>query len=43
MDLPPFLHTDPFDRLIISQARRRGFPVVTEDGEFPKYGIPIVW
>ena len=32
----PFHHADPFDRLIISQARLRGFPVVTEDGEFPK-------
>ena len=39
----PFHHADPFDRVIISQARLRGFPVVTEDGEFPKYAIPIVW
>lgn len=39
----PFRHADPFDRLIISQARLRGFPVVTEDGEFPNYGVPIVW
>jgi PIN domain nuclease of toxin-antitoxin system len=39
----PFHHADPFDRLILSQARLRGFPVVTEDGEFPRYGVPIVW
>jgi len=39
----PFHHADPFDRLIISQARLRGFSVVSDDGEFPKYGIPIVW
>jgi PIN domain nuclease of toxin-antitoxin system len=39
----PFHHADPFDRLIISQARRRGFSVVTEDREFPKYGVPILW
>ena len=39
----PFHHADPFDRLIISQAKLRGFPVVTEDSEFPKYGVPIVW
>ena len=38
-----FHHADPFDRLILSQARRRGFSVVTDDGEFPKYGVPIVW
>ena len=39
----PFHHADPFDRLIISQARQRGFSVVTEDGAFPRYGVPIVW
>ena len=36
-------HADPFDRLIISQARLRDFPVVTDDGEFAKYGVPLVW
>jgi len=40
--LPPH-HADPFDRLIISQARLRGFAVVTEDREFSNYGVPIVW
>jgi PIN domain nuclease of toxin-antitoxin system len=39
----PFHHADPFDRLIVSQARLRGFPVVTEDGAFSKYGVPVVW
>ena len=39
----PFHHADPFDRLIISQAKLRGFSVVTDDGEFAKYGVPIVW
>ena len=40
--LPPH-HADPFDRLIISQSKLQGFPVVTDDREFPKYGVPIVW
>lgn len=40
--LPPH-HADPFDRLIISQASLHGFSVVTDDGEFSKYGVPIVW
>ena len=39
----PFHHADPFDRLIISQAKQRGFSVVTEHSEFPRYGVPIVW
>lgn len=36
-------HADPFDRLIISQAKLRGFSVVTEDGEFARYGVSVVW
>ena len=40
--LPPH-HADPFDRLIVSQAKMHGFSVVTNDGEFSKYGVPLVW
>ena len=29
-----FHHTDPFGSLILSQAKRSGFSMVTEDGEF---------
>ena len=39
----PSHHADPFDRLIISLAKVNGFSVVTDDGEFAKYGIPVVW
>ena len=39
----PSHHADPFDRLIVSQIKRCGFSVVTDDGEFAKYGVPIVW
>jgi len=39
----PTHHADPFDRIIIAQARRRGFSVVTDDGEFGQYGGPVVW
>ena len=39
----PSHHADPFDRLILSQARRRGFSGVTDDGDFAKYGMHIVW
>jgi len=40
--LPPH-HADPFDRLIISQAKLHGFSIVTSDGEFAQYGVPILW
>jgi PIN domain nuclease of toxin-antitoxin system len=40
--LPPH-HADPFDRLIISQAKFHNFAVVTSDPEFSKYGLGIIW
>ncbi|MBM3884191.1 MAG: type II toxin-antitoxin system VapC family toxin [Verrucomicrobia bacterium] len=39
----PSHHADPFDRMILSQAKLRGFAIVSDDGEFPQYGVPIVW
>ena len=30
-------HSDPFDRLIISTAIRRGYTLVSHDGKFPWY------
>lgn len=39
----PLHHTDPFDRMIIPQSKLRGFSLVTDDGEFPQYGMPLVW
>lgn len=39
----PFHHRDPFDRLIAAQALAEGFPVVTRDRVFRKYGVKVVW
>jgi PIN domain nuclease of toxin-antitoxin system len=36
-------HTDPFDRLLIAQARGERFGVVTADSHFSRYGVEIVW
>ena len=41
--LLPSHHSDPFDRPIISQAKQHGCSVVTDDREFVKYDVPIVW
>lgn len=38
-----FYHVDPFDRLIISQAKLNNFSVVTDDPEFRKYNVATVW
>jgi len=40
-DLPPH-HADPFDRMLIAQARVEGLTVVTRDPQLSPYGIPIL-
>ncbi len=41
-ELPPH-HKDPFDRVILAQAEIMGLTVVSPDGEFTPYGIPLLW
>lgn len=41
-DLPPY-HRDPFDRIIISQARRGGYRLVTCDSHIARYEVAILW
>ena len=40
--LPP-LHRDPFDRMIVAQALRGEFEVVTHDDEVGSYGVKVFW
>ena len=39
----PFLHRDPFDRIIIAEAIKHKMTVLTKDEMFKKYGIDVVW
>lgn len=39
--LPP-LHSDPFDRLLLAQARAEGLPLWTLDEAVLRYGVPAV-
>jgi PIN domain nuclease of toxin-antitoxin system len=39
----PFHHRDPFDRLLIAQARRRDLTLVSRDRTFEKYDVVRVW
>jgi PIN domain nuclease of toxin-antitoxin system len=41
-DLPTH-HTDPFDRLLIAQARCDELSLVTGDSGFERYGADVVW
>jgi PIN domain nuclease of toxin-antitoxin system len=36
-------HKDPFDRLLIAQARSEGLTIVTQDRAFALYNIPVLW
>jgi PIN domain nuclease of toxin-antitoxin system len=41
-ELPPH-HRDPFDRLLIAQARIEGLTLLTADRGLAKYDVPIHW
>lgn len=36
------VHRDPFDRLLVAQARVEGLTVVTRDPVFARYGVRVV-
>lgn len=38
--LPPH-HGNPFDRMLIAQAKAEGLAVVTNDGRFPQYDVAL--
>ena len=40
--LPPH-HKDPFDRLLVAQARVEGIPIVSGDTAFDAYGVSRLW
>lgn len=39
----PFHHRDPFDRLIVAQAKREGYSLLSKDSEFEKYDVNLIW
>lgn len=38
----PALHRDPFDRMLIAQARVEHLTVVTSDAVFARYQVPVL-
>jgi len=40
--LPPH-HRDPFDRMLVAQALRGNFTLVTKDSIVSSYGAPTLW
>ncbi|HEY5287832.1 MAG TPA: type II toxin-antitoxin system VapC family toxin [Solirubrobacteraceae bacterium] len=39
----PLHHGDPFDRLLIAQAKLEGCAILTRDRTFAAYSVPVVW
>ncbi len=39
----PFHHRDPFDRLLIAQAKWDNMPIVSADEQLDAYGVERVW
>lgn len=39
----PLVHKNPFDRMIIAQAKIEGVKVVTPDAVYGEYGVGVVW
>jgi PIN domain nuclease of toxin-antitoxin system len=39
----PLHHRDPFDRLLIAQAKREKMTLLTCDAAFEEYGVKLLW
>jgi PIN domain nuclease of toxin-antitoxin system len=39
----PLHHRDPFDRLLVAQAKTEGLTLVSGDANLVQYGIPLLW
>ena len=39
----PRHHRDPFDRMLIAQSQALGFPIVSADVTFDRYGVERIW
>ncbi len=40
--LPP-IHADPWDRLLVAQARAESIPILTADAILQRYEVEILW
>lgn len=39
----PWLHRDPFDRLLVAQCRAEGFALISADAQIAKYDVEVIW
>jgi len=39
----PMFHSDPFDRLLIAQARAENMAIMTKDTQIARYKVRVIW
>lgn len=39
----PRHHSDPFDRMLVAQAKCENLTIVTHDPEIAVYDVPVLW
>ncbi|MDZ4745734.1 MAG: type II toxin-antitoxin system VapC family toxin [bacterium] len=39
----PWYHRDPFDRMLVAQARANNLVLVSKDTELKRYGVKVLW
>jgi len=39
----PLHHRDPFDRMLITQAKVENLVIITKDQNFSKYDVDVLW
>ena len=39
----PFHHRDPFDRILVTQARCEGLAILSADASLDAYGVERIW
>ena len=39
----PFVHRDPFDRIIIASALAEDLTIITDDESIRRYDVPLTW
>ena len=43
LETMPFIHRDPFDRMLVAVAKAEGMIILTADENIHKYDVPSVW
>jgi len=43
VEILPFIHRDPFDRLLVATAKTEGMTILTADDDLRKYDVLTAW